>query len=110
MAGIPLLINGKTELHAAVWADAKRVPTIFIAVARDGSTGLMHPERVSDLLGQIWHGDMDEDDAWDHLLIKTPDMEFPVPCFVETNADEDSVWATVRTGSRAGVVRYRMEI
>lgn len=110
MSGIPLVIDGKIQRPGAVWADAKEVPTIFIAVANDGSTGLMHPERVGDLLNQVWNGDMDRDDAWNYLLIKTPDMDYPVPCFVETDAEESGVWATFRTGSRAGFVRYRMEI
>jgi hypothetical protein len=105
MAGIPLLINGRTELHAAVWADAARVPTIFIAVSQDGSTGLMHPERVADLLEQIRQGDMDEDDAWMHLLIKTPAMDYPQPCgvFVSTVDDKTPIHFKVN-----GQVVYRM--
>jgi hypothetical protein len=79
MAGIPLLITDRVVQYPAVWAEAEEVPTIFVAVRSDGSVGLVHPEFVADSLSQVLNGDTN-DKPWEHLLVKTPDMDYPMPC------------------------------
>lgn len=78
MAGIR---DSRGVLHSVVWVDPEEVPTLFLVV-KDGATALAHPDYVSETLYSVNQGDLDLRDAWDHLLIKTPDMGYPKPCEV----------------------------
>lgn len=80
MAGIRIIgRDDKAVLHPTVWVDPEEVPTLFLVV-KDGATALAHPDYVGETLHSVNQGDLDIRDAWDHLLIKTPAMDYPQPC------------------------------
>lgn len=73
--------NGDVVLHSAIWAGPEEVPVVFIVV-KDGATALAHPGYIDGTLYDIDHGDLHLAEAWDYLLIKTPDQKVPQPCTV----------------------------
>jgi hypothetical protein len=82
MAGIPLIEQTGKKVHRlTIWVDPEEVPTIFLVV-KDGVTALAHPDYISDTLHTVHQGDLTLEEAWDHLLIKTPEMAYPKPCEV----------------------------
>lgn len=82
MAGIRMIErDGRAVLHPTVWVDPEEVPTVFLVV-KDGATALAHPDYVGETLYSVNQGDLDLRDAWDHLLIKGPAMDYPQPCEV----------------------------
>lgn len=110
MGGIRVIDrSGATVLHSTIWVDPEEVPVVFLVV-KEGALALAHPDYVSETLHSVHNGDLDREDAWDHLLIKTPEMDFPVTCHVETVIEENKAVAYFRSGSKAGIVRLRAEI
>lgn len=110
MAGIRIIHrDGTPVLHSTIWVDPKEVPVVFL-VLKDGAMALAHPDYIGETLYSVNNGDLTPEEAWDHLMIKMPDMDYPVSCHVEVTQAEGKSTAEFRTGSRAGIVRYRMEI
>lgn len=91
MAGIRMIErDGTTVLHPTVWVDPEEVPILFLVV-KDGATALAHPDYVGETLYSVGQGDLDLQDAWDYLLIKTRAMNYPQPCeVVSSTVDNDT--------------------
>ncbi|MFE0472651.1 hypothetical protein ACFW2V_13650 [Streptomyces sp. NPDC058947] len=86
MAGIRIIErDGKAITHPTIWVDPEEVPTLFLVV-KDGATALAHPDYIGETLHSVNQGDLDLRDAWDHLLVKTKDMEYPRLCEVRVRA------------------------
>ncbi|MCP9209580.1 hypothetical protein [Streptomyces cucumeris] len=80
MSGIRLMAGGsRNVLVPVVWVDSSEVPVIFLVVRGD-FTGLAHPDHIEEVLHSVSQGELTLGDAWDKLLIKTPEMAHPKPC------------------------------
>lgn len=84
MAGIRIVErDGTPVLHQTIWVDPDEVPVLFLVV-KDGATALAHPDYIGETLYSIQQGDLAPEDAWDELLIKSPEMAYPKPCEILT--------------------------
>lgn len=82
MAGIRIIErDGRSVLHSTVWTDPEEVPVVFILV-KEGATALAHPDYIADVLYSIDRGDLTIGEAWDVLLVKTPQDSHPEVCRV----------------------------
>lgn len=83
MAGIPIMEHGsgETRSHRAVWAGSEEVPVVFIVV-KDGATAIAHPDYIGDILYEVDQGDLTIGEAWDVLMVKTPQSSHPEICRV----------------------------
>lgn len=95
--------------YPVVWHEPGKDGATFIVI-KDDAIGLASENYVAELIAEIWAGDLPQADAWDHLLIKTSDMEFPVPCFIEAGEVDGETVAVFRSGSKAGFIRFTMKI
>jgi hypothetical protein len=103
MAGIRVTErDGRVVLHPTLWVDPEEVPTLFLVVKGD-ATALAHPDYVGETLYSVDRGDLDLRDAWDHLLIKTPAMDYPRPCEVRIRSTGT---AFVVNGQTVHVITY----
>ena len=91
------------------WSDPEVSPVVFVIV-KDGAVGLASPDYIANLVTDIHSGALFTSDAWDHLMILTPDTEFPVGCHVAITTENGAMVARFQSGGRSGIVRYRMEI
>lgn len=82
MSGIPILHRDGTMVHhSSVWAGGDEVPVVFIVV-KDGATAIAHPDYIANLLHEVSVGGVELDNAFDFLMIKTPDLWCPKLCQV----------------------------
>lgn len=82
MAGIRILErSGDIVSHSAIWTGPEEVPEVFIVV-KDGAMAIAHPDYIGGILYEIEQGDITIAEAWDFLMVKTPEMPFPQLCRV----------------------------
>lgn len=86
MSGIALPLGDQEIRMPTIWVDPDDQPVVFL-VMREGSVCLASADYVADVLDVVDQGDLDPEDAWDHLLIKTPGLEYPQRCTVHLNPD-----------------------
>lgn len=110
MSGIRLMErDGTATLHPVIRIDPEEVPVFFLVRSQE-VWGVAHPDYVMGELWSVQHEGRDMADAWDRLMIQTPEMELPAVCFVDVKTEDGKDIATFRSGSRMGPVRYRAEV
>lgn len=103
MSGIAVSAgNAGNFRYPVVWCQVTDEEPVFLII-KDDAVGLAAEEYVVDLLARIQQGDLDQADAWDHLMIKTADMDSPDLCRVEVRKQGNDLVADFRA---AGLVRF----
>lgn len=80
MSGFRLPHMGeRTVLTPTFWVDPEEMPVFFVVV-KDGATALATPDYIADTLAEVDDGGLHLEEAWDHLMIKAPNLPYPQPC------------------------------
>lgn len=106
MAGFRIIERDREVLVPVFNVNPEEVPTYFLTVV-NGASALVHPEHIGYLLDEVARGDLDLRDAWDHLLVKTPGMDYPQPCEVVTSTVDGETPIHFKVN---GQVVYRMKV
>lgn len=95
---------GDREMRVPTFCvDPEEHPVVFLVV-KQGAVGLASVDYVAEELHSVREGDLALKDAWDRLLIKTPEMTHPQPC--ELLADTLDMVAFLVDGETV----FRMEV